>query len=135
MLSLCIFHQTCNKVILSSNILAGLNLANLGDFFFFLCVLQSEWFMLQLFVLFWTNLFDFCLGSGSCCWWWFYCWPLLVCFYLQSIARRHLFSDTVLLNVTDRNGTEIASTQVLVYRCRTVTRCVHVRQNVFLLIN
>ena len=49
--------------------------------------------------------------------------------------RLHLFSDIVLLNVTDRNGTEIASTQVMLYKCGTATKYVHVRQNVFLLIH
>jgi len=40
-----------------------------------------------------------------------------------------------MLNVTDRNGTEIASAQVMLYKCRTATRCVHVKQNMFVLIN
>ena len=59
-------------------------------------------------------------------------WFAFIC---NRLHRDIFFSDIVLLNVTDRNGTEIASTQVLLYRCRTVTRCVHVRQNVFILIN
>jgi len=45
------------------------------------------------------------------------------------------FSDRVLLNVTDRNGTEIASTQVILYKCGTAAKYVHVRQNVFVFIH
>ena len=57
-------------------------------------------------------------------------------FNLQSIAQRRLpFSDTIQLNVTDRNGTEIASAKVILYRCRSATTYVHVRQNVFGLID
>ena len=59
-------------------------------------------------------------------------WFAFIC---NRLYRDIFFSDTVLLNVTDRNGTEIASTQVLLYRCRSATRYAHVRQNVILLIN
>jgi hypothetical protein len=52
-------------------------------------------------------------------------WFAFIC---NRLHRDIFFSDTVLLNVTDRNGTEIASTQVLLYKCRTATRCVHVRE-------
>jgi len=40
------------------------------------------------------------------------------------------FPDIVLLYVTDRNGTEIASTQVVLYKCGAATKYV-----LFLLIN
>ena len=59
-------------------------------------------------------------------------WFAFIC---NRLDQNLFFSDTVLLNVTDRNGTLVASTQVLLYKCRTATRCVHVRQNVFALIN
>jgi hypothetical protein len=55
-------------------------------------------------------------------------------FYLHSIAQILLhFSDTVMLKVTDINGTKIASTQVMLYKCRTATTYVHVRQNIAML--
>ena len=60
-------------------------------------------------------------------------WFAFICHRLHRDF--YIFSDTVMLNVTDRNGTVIASTQVTLYKCRTATRCVHVRQNVFVLIN
>ena len=59
-------------------------------------------------------------------------WFAFICNRLQ---RDIFFSDTVLLNVTDRNGTLIASTQVLLYKCRTATKYVQVIQNVVVLIN
>ena len=66
----------------------------------------------------------------------FYCFTYWFAFYLQLIAQIILhFSDIVVLNVTDRNGTEIASTKVMLYKCRTSKRYVHVRHNVFVLIN
>ena len=54
-------------------------------------------------------------------------------FYLHSTF--FFFSDTVMLNVTDINGTKVASTQVMLYKCRTATTYVHVRQNMVALIN
>jgi hypothetical protein len=57
-------------------------------------------------------------------------------FYLHSIAQILLhFSDTVMLKVTDRNGIKIASTNIILYKCETATKYVHVRQNVVVLIN
>lgn len=58
-------------------------------------------------------------------------------FYLHSIAQRifFFFSDTVMLSVTDINGAKVASTQVMLYKCRTATTYVHVRQNMVALIN
>ena len=39
------------------------------------------------------------------------------------------YDDKVRLKVTDGNGTEIASTQVLLYKCRTATNCTSCVQN------
>lgn len=58
---------------------------------------------------------------------------LFICIQLHRDV--FFFSDTVMLNVTDINGTKIASTQVMLYKCRTATTYVHVRQNVVALIN
>ena len=40
-----------------------------------------------------------------------------------------LYGDTVMLKVTDRNGTKIASTNVILYKCRTATNCTSCVQN------
>ena len=58
---------------------------------------------------------------------------LFICIQLHRDA--FFFSDTVMLNVTDINGTKIVSTQVMLYKCRTATTYVHVRQNMVALIN
>ena len=57
---------------------------------------------------------------------------LFIC--IQLHRDFYIFSDTILLNVTDINGTEIASANVILYKCRTATKYVHVRQHVVVLI-
>ena len=93
------------------------------------------WFMLQLVVIVEQFCLIFalvvvCVVGGVFIVDWF-------TFYLHSIAQRlfFFFSDTVMLNVTDINGTKVASTQVMLYKCRTATTYVHVRQNMVALIN
>jgi hypothetical protein len=52
----------------------------------------------------------------------------LLAFHLQAIAQILLiFSDTVLLKVTNKNGTLIASTQVMLYT-RTTPQA-NIKQN------
>ena len=58
---------------------------------------------------------------------------LFICIQLHRDV--FFFSDTVMLKVTDRNGTKIASTNIIIYKCRTAKKYVHVRQNVVVLIN
>lgn len=58
---------------------------------------------------------------------------LIITVYCYNRLHRdfYIFSDEVRLKVTDGNGTEIASTQVVLYKCRTATKYVHLRYNVF----
>jgi len=59
----------------------------------------------------------------------------LLFIYIQLHREFYIFSDTVMLKVTDRNGTKIASTNIILYKCRTAKKYVHVRQIVVVLIN